>query len=100
MNCVKEFLVCNLFFREKITKALFLERFCIQNLVASAGSCWQRNQNIRFAECENFTYGIGTCTGYNEICSSKKIAKFFFDEFILHITGHIVERFVSFAFAA
>ena len=42
MNCVKEFLVCNLFFREKITKALFLERFCIQNLVASAGSGWQR----------------------------------------------------------
>lgn len=46
MNCVKEFLVCNLFFREKITKALFLERSCIQNLVASAGSCWQEGIRI------------------------------------------------------
>ena len=47
-----------------------------------------------FADC------IGTCTGNDKIGSSQQVTKFFFDEFILYITGDIIQFLLRLAFSA
>lgn len=50
---------------------LFCKRIGIQDLISTAGRCGERNQDIRLPECKNFTDGICTCPGDNQISCRK-----------------------------
>ena len=68
--------------------------------IAAAGSSRQRDQNVRFAECQNFADGICARAGDDQICRCKEMAEWFIHILILNISFGADERLIQIAFSA
>ena len=60
---VKERFFRHFFLFEYKAEALAFKRTGIQDLVAAAGICRERNEEIRFSQCKKLTDGISAGTG-------------------------------------
>lgn len=100
MNGIKKLLVGDVFFLKEHTESLISGMFCIQDCPPLLAAAERGMRMFGLQKSENFADCIGTCTGNDKIGSSQQVTKFFFDEFILYITGDIIQFLLRLAFAA
>ena len=65
--------------------ALFLEIFCVQNLVAAACGQRQRHEHRGLCERKELKNRIRARTGKHDVCKREQVGHLLGDEFILNI---------------
>ena len=80
--------------------ALLLIGFCVQDLIAAACRCRERDQEIRLAQRKKLTDGIRTSPREDQIRERKEIFEIILHIFKLYVAFAAVQRIIQMALAA
>ena len=86
----EQFFICHVLFLQYHAEALALKGPCVQYLVAPARVCGEWDQQVGLMQCEEFTDGIGSRPGDDDVCQGKEVLQLILDILILHIAVQIV----------
>ena len=86
----EEFLTCDFLFFQNHTESLTLKRAGVQDLIAPACICRERDQKIWLVQCQQFTAGIGPRPGDDNVCQGEQVFQLVFNIFILYIAVQII----------